>query len=244
MMNGMMRAYKRADCVVLGAVALLAVTSVSAHEFNLYTNELQARAALPDFVAVTGSAVAVARAHDAAELRCLAEVLYYEARGEGLEGEKAVAEVVLQRTKNCDYPETVCGVVHDGVQPGRLDCQFSFACDGSLRRPKERAAWLRTQALAEKIMTGAIRLPGITGRAIAYHSTNVAPDWAQTMEKTAEIGNHVFYKPLPLAQQRVAQAPATAIELLSGLFSLRGSAAPSEEVQPQVQIAGAEGNGA
>ena len=93
MMNGLVSAYRRADCVVLGAVALLAVTSVSANEFNLYTNELQARAALPDFVAVTGSPVAVARARDAAESRCLAEVLYYEARGEGLEGQKAVAEV-------------------------------------------------------------------------------------------------------------------------------------------------------
>jgi len=244
MMNGMMKAYRRADCVVLGAVALLAVTSVSAHEFNLYTNELQARAALPDFVAVTGSPVAQARARDAAESHCLAEVLYYEARGEGIEGEKAVAEVVLQRTKNRDYPETVCGVVHDGVQPDRLDCQFSFACDGSLRRPKERAAWTRARALAEKIMTGSMRLPNITGRAIAYHAANVSPAWAQTMEKTAQIGNHVFYKPLPLAQQRIAQAAATPIESLSGLFSLRANAAPSEEVQPQVQIAGAVGNGA
>src|ERR1700704_6067388 len=127
MRYGMMKAYRRADCVVLGAVALLAVSSVSAHEFNLYTNELQARAALPDFVAVTASPVSAARARDAAESECLAEVLYYEARGEGIEGEKAVAEVVLQRTRNRDYPETVCGVVHDGVQQGRLDCQFSFA---------------------------------------------------------------------------------------------------------------------
>jgi spore germination cell wall hydrolase CwlJ-like protein len=238
MMNGLVSAYRRADCVVLGAVALLAVTSVSANEFNLYTNELQARAALPDFVAVTGSPVAVARARVAAESRCLAEVLYYEARGEGLEGQKAVAEVVLQRTKNHDYPETVCGVVHDGVQPDRLDCQFSFACDGSLRRPKERAAWTRARALAEKIMTGAIRLGGVTGRAIAYHSMDVAPAWAETMEKTAQIGNHVFYKPLPLAQQRLAQAAAKPIESISGLFT------PSEEVQPQVQIAGAVGNGA
>jgi spore germination cell wall hydrolase CwlJ-like protein len=233
------KAYRRADCVVVGAVALLAVTSVSAREFNLYTNELAARAALPDSVAVTGSAVAVARAHDAAETNCLAEVLYYEARGEGLEGEKAVAEVVLQRTKNRDYPETVCGVVHDGVQADRLDCQFSFACDGSLRRPKERAAWMRTQALAEKIMTGSIRLGGITGRAIAYHSVNVTPAWADTMQQTAQIGNHVFYKPLPLEQQRLAQAAATPIESISGLFT-----EPSEKVQSQVQIAGAEGNGA
>jgi spore germination cell wall hydrolase CwlJ-like protein len=244
MMNGMMKAYRRADCVMLGAVALLAVSSVSAHEFNLYTNELQARAALPDFVAVTGSPVAAARARDAAESECLAEVLYYEARGEGLNGEKAVAEVVLQRTRNRDYPETVCGVVHDRVQPDRLDCQFSFACDGSLRKPKDRVAWTRMRALAEKILAGSIRLSGITGRAIAYHSVDVAPAWADTMEKTAQIGNHVFYRPLPLAGQRLAQAAAKTIESLSGLFTLRATTEPSEEVQSQVQIAGAVGNGA
>lgn len=235
--------------MVLGAVALLAVSSVSAHEFNLYTNELQARAALPDFVAVTASPVSAARARDAAESECLAEVLYYEARGEGIEGEKAVAEVVLQRTRIRDYPETVCGVVHDGVQPGRLDCQFSFACDGSLRRPKERAAWARMRTLAEKIMTGAIRIGGLTGRAIAYHSVDVAPAWADTMLKTAQIGNHVFYRPQPVAQAGLVRmdgafqrssfpdVSATPVSPVDVLF-------PSEKIQPQVQIAGAVGNGA
>jgi spore germination cell wall hydrolase CwlJ-like protein len=249
MMNGMMRAYRRADCVVLGAAAFLAVSSVSAREFNLYTNELQARAALPDSVAVTASPVSAARARDAAESECLAEVLYYEARGEGIEGEKAVAEVVLQRMRNRDYPETVCGVVHDGVQPGRLDCQFSFACDGSLRKPRERAAWTRMRALADKIMTGAIRLRGVTGRAIAYHNVEVAPAWAGTMLKTAQIGNHVFYRPQP-----VAQAGLVRMDGMFQRFSFPDRSAssvgpvvvlfPSEQIQPQVQVPGAVGNGA
>ncbi|HEY4265136.1 MAG TPA: cell wall hydrolase [Micropepsaceae bacterium] len=235
MMNGVGNAHRRADCVVVGAIALLAVSSVSAHEFNLYTYELEARAALPDYVAVTQSPVALARAYAAAESDCLAQVLYYEARGEGLDGEKAVAEVVLQRTVNRDYPETVCGVAYDGVQPDRRDCQFSFACDGSLRKPKDAVAWTRIRQLADKIMTGAIRLSGATGHAIAYHSVDVAPAWADSMLKTATIGNHVFYKRDPMAQMRLAQAVAKPIESLSGMFTpamTTGPAVPSEEVQP------------
>ena len=246
MIHGVVRAHRRADCAVLGALALLAVSGVLAHEFNLYTDELQARAALPDFVAVTVSPVSLARARKAVEAECLAQVLYYEARGEGIDGEKAVAEVVLQRTLHRDYPETVCGVVYDGVQPDRRDCQFSFACDGSLRKPKEAAAWTRAKGLAEKIMTGAVRLSGQTGRAIAYHSVDVAPVWADTMLKTAQIGNHVFYRRDPLAQARLSEAPAKPIESLSGLFARTtiGVAVPSEEIQPQVQITGTVGNGA
>ena len=71
--------------------------------------------------------------------------MYYEARGEGVDGEKAVAEVVLQRAKSADYPNTLCGVVYDGVQPDRQDCQFSFACDGSLRRRRDAGAWSRVR---------------------------------------------------------------------------------------------------
>ncbi|HXJ03088.1 MAG TPA: cell wall hydrolase [Micropepsaceae bacterium] len=204
-------------------------------------------ATLPDSITVTSSPVALAKAHNAAESECLAEVLYYEARGEGMDGEKAVAEVVLQRTQNPDYPETVCGVVYDGVQPDRHDCQFSFACDGSLRKPKDRVAWQHMQVLAEKIMTGEVRLSGLTRRAIAYHSVDVTPAWADTMQKTAQIGNHVFYKRETLAQAKATDVPATPIESLSGFFTeavgMSAVVRPSEEVQPQVQIAGAVGNG-
>ena len=70
---------------------------------------------------------------------------------------KAVAEVVLQRTHERDYPSTVCGVTYDGVQPYRRDCQFSFACDATLRRPREGYAWQRVRVLAEKILIGAVR---------------------------------------------------------------------------------------
>jgi spore germination cell wall hydrolase CwlJ-like protein len=223
---------------------------VSAREYYLYTDESRARAALPGFVEVTVSPVALAKAHRAAESECLAEVLYYEARGEGIEGETAVAEVVLQRTRDANYPDTVCGVVYDGVQPDRLDCQFSFACDGSSRKRKDRAAWVRMRGLAEKILTGAVRLSGATGRATAYHNVDVAPVWAETMLKTAEIGNHVFYKRDPLAQQRLAQEQMDKVQVSPDDISMPPplitveSIVPSEEVEPEIEATGAVGNGA
>jgi len=204
-------------------------------------------------VFVTGSPVALAQMENAAQAECLAEVMYYEARGEGIEGEKAVAEVVLQRTRTSDYPSTVCGVAYDGVQPDRRDCQFSFACDGTLRRPKDRYAWQRVRLLADKILTGVVRLSGQTGHAVAYHNVDVAPAWAQTMLKTAQIGNHVFYKRDPLAQARLQQLREN-VEASSGqaretgfvpTSAIRpGMLLGSEEIQTQIQAPGAVGDGA
>ena len=148
--------------------------------------------------------VEIAGARLAAESHCLAEAMYYEARGEGIDGQKAVAEVVLQRTRNRNYGNTVCSVVYDGIEPGRLDCQFSFACDGSRERPKEEPIWQVTKLLAEKIMTGQTKLAGLTGQAVSYHSVGVTPFWSSSMFRTVQIGNHVFYRIAP------RNAPTTA----------------------------------
>jgi spore germination cell wall hydrolase CwlJ-like protein len=242
MIDSVGRAHRRADCAVLGALAIMAVSAVSAKEFTQYTYESNLLQNLPTSVEVTASQFALSRAHRAAEAECLAEVMYYEARGEGVDGEKAVAEVVLQRVKNLDYPKTVCGVVYDGVQPDRRECQFSFACDGSLRRPRDKAAWQRMRVLAERIMTGDVKLSGITHNATAYHSVDVTPEWADGMLQTAQVGNHVFYKRDPSAQARLAQAEmATPIETLTGFFSATAEVpidvtVPIERIQPQVQI--------
>ena len=206
MMNGLGKAHRRADCALVGAVALVAVTGVLAREFTLYTDELRARAALPESIAVTESPMDVASVEYAAQSECLAEAMYYEARGEGVAGEKAVAEVVLERTRNANYPKTVCGVIYDGVQRDRRDCQFSFACDGTLRRPRDATAWNRVRVLADKILSGSVRLANLTGHAIAYHNIDIAPAWAETMLMTAQIGNHVFYRRDPQAAVRLAQA--------------------------------------
>jgi len=250
MIDSVGRAHRRADCAVLGALALMAVSGVSAKEFSHYSYELNLLQNLPSSVEVTASQFALSRAHRAAEAECLAEVMYYEARGEGMAGEKAVAEVVLQRAKSPDYPQTVCGVVYDGVQPNRRDCQFTFACDGTLRRPRDKATWQHVRVLAERIMTGDVKLSGITHNATAYHNVDVAPSWAEGMLQTAQIGNHVFYKRDPLARARLAQENTAApIETLSGFFSQApivplDVAVPTEVIPPQVQIPTALRDGA
>jgi spore germination cell wall hydrolase CwlJ-like protein len=127
--------------------------------------------------------------------RCLAEAMYYEARGEGRSGQEAIAEVVFHRMRTPGYPRSICGVVYQGANHGG-GCQFSFACDGALQRPKSIAAWSQARVLAAKIMTGIVRLEDITGDAISFHAADIQPDWADHLERTIQIGNHVFYRSL------------------------------------------------
>ena len=127
-----------------------------------------------------------------AEHRCLSEALYYEARGEGSEGQKAVAEVVFHRMNHGNYGHSICAVVYEGA--GHPGCQFSFTCNGDLTRGKEDAAWRESEALAASILTGEVRLRDATGGATNYHAISVSPDWADTLERTTQIGNHIFYR--------------------------------------------------
>jgi spore germination cell wall hydrolase CwlJ-like protein len=127
-----------------------------------------------------------------AEHKCLSEVLYYEARGEGLSGQKAIAEVVFHRMNRGDYGHSICAVVYEGKdKPG---CQFSFACNGDVRRPKQMSAWRQSEKLAAAILTGQVALKNATGGALNFHAISVQPDWADTLEKTTQIGNHIFYR--------------------------------------------------
>lgn len=125
--------------------------------------------------------------------RCLAEAMYYEARGEGRSGQEAIAEVVFHRMRAPGYPHSICGVVYQGAGNGH-GCQFSFACNGKLQEPKTAAAWYRARTLAAKIMAGVVPLGDITGDAISFHAADVQPEWADRLEKTIQIGNHVFYR--------------------------------------------------
>jgi len=159
----------------------------------------------PQTVQSVEAPVEIAGARLAADSQCLAEAMYYEARGEGVDGQEAVAEVVLQRTRNRNYGNTVCSVVYEGIEPGRLDCQFSFACDGSRKRAKEESVWVETKLLAEKIMSGQVKLSNRTRQAIAYHNVDVTPFWSASMYRTAQIGNHIFYRPAP---RNASTAPA------------------------------------
>jgi spore germination cell wall hydrolase CwlJ-like protein len=130
-----------------------------------------------------------------AEHRCLAEVLYYEARGEGRSGQQAVAEVVFHRLNTGHYGHSICAVVYEGA--GERGCQFSFACDGSVMRPRDEQAWKESEQVAEEILTQEMPLGNATGGATHYHALSANPFWAPALKMTAQIGNHVFYRGRP-----------------------------------------------
>lgn len=135
-----------------------------------------------------------ASAHSPKELKCLATAIYFEARGEPVRGQIAVAQVVLNRLKNPAYPNTICSVVYQNKNI-RNGCQFSFACDGIPDRITDRKAWAESQKLASKIVNDehAMFLPDV-GAATHYHASYVRPRWARAMKKVDRIGRHIFYK--------------------------------------------------
>jgi len=127
-----------------------------------------------------------------AEHRCLSEAMYYEARGEGQQGEKAVAEVIFHRMRTGNYGHSICAVVYEGAT--QQGCQFSFACNGDRTQRKQASAWMQAQMLAARILTGEERLSDATEGATSFHAVSVQPDWANDLERTVQIGNHIFYK--------------------------------------------------
>jgi spore germination cell wall hydrolase CwlJ-like protein len=130
--------------------------------------------------------------HDDDQQQCLAQSIYFEARGESPMGQAAVAQVVLNRVKNPAYPKTICGVVYQN-KSWRNRCQFSFACDGRPERIRSQAAWNRAQALARDVTNGKVWLRGV-GDSTHYHATYVKPRWARYMKRTERIGRHIFYR--------------------------------------------------
>ena len=123
--------------------------------------------------------------------RCLSEALYFEARGEGLIGQIAVAEVILNRVDSSSFPDSVCKVVRQGAER-RNACQFSYNCDGKPERVTEAAAFERAGRIARAMLDGRPRT--LTGGAVYFHSAKVRPRWTRKMVRTAEIGAHIFYR--------------------------------------------------
>lgn len=146
-----------------------------------------------------------------ADLDCLTTAVYYEARGESARGQAAVAQVVINRVKHPAFPKTVCGVVFQGA--GRRGCQFSFACDGSMRRGREILAWNRARDVAARALAGAARAE--VGSATHFHTTAVSPIWAPRMLRVAHVGAHVFYKFAPYRLRHAPAAPAVEQALLT-----------------------------
>ncbi|ERP88527.1 MULTISPECIES: cell wall hydrolase [Stappiaceae] len=129
---------------------------------------------------------------DKKEQRCLAEAIYFEARGESEDGQVAVAQVVLNRVKNPAYPDSICGVVYQNRHK-RNRCQFSFACDGIKDRISSPTAWATAQKLARDVADGK-RYSKMVDASTHYHATYVNPRWAKSMAKRGKVGLHIFYK--------------------------------------------------
>ena len=126
-----------------------------------------------------------------AEWQCLAEALYFEARGESVQGQFAVAEVILNRVDSDRFPDSICAVVKQGT--GRkYACQFSFTCDGIAEVIKEPAAYEQVGKVAKLMIDGAPR--ALTDGATYFHTRNVRPSWARKFTRTTTIGVHLFYR--------------------------------------------------
>lgn len=128
---------------------------------------------------------------DSRDLECLTQAAYYEARGEGADGMRAVAQVVLNRARHPAFPHSVCGVVFQGAGR-RVGCQFSFTCDGSMRAPVNRVAWNRARSVASAALSGSV-YAGV-GNATFFHTTGVAPAWRNSFLRVSQVGSHVFYR--------------------------------------------------
>lgn len=122
---------------------------------------------------------------------CLTAAVYYEARSESDEGERAVAQVVLNRVRDPAFPSSICGVVYQGSTRS-TGCQFSFTCDGSMNHPIQPTAWARARAVATGALAGLVYAP--VGSATFYHANYVSPWWATSMKQVAAIGAHIFYR--------------------------------------------------
>ena len=132
---------------------------------------------------------------NSAELKCLAENVYYEAGGESYAGKIAVANVTMNRVNSGMYPKTVCGVVYEGSNnPRNIACQFSWTCDGSAARPKNPVTWSQSQSIAKMILSNDKKVADITDGALFFHANYVKPDWSRIYTRVATIDNHLFYR--------------------------------------------------
>jgi spore germination cell wall hydrolase CwlJ-like protein len=122
---------------------------------------------------------------------CLTQAIYYEAATEGADGERAVAQVVLNRMRHPGFPATVCGVVYQGSELP-TGCQFTFTCDGSLLRQPIPSIWARARKIAMDALAGYVFGP--VGHATHYHADYVLPYWADSLLKQVQIGHHIFYR--------------------------------------------------
>ncbi len=147
-------------------------------------------------------------------LRCLTEAIYYEARSESEDGQRAVAQVVLNRVRHPFYPASVCGVVYQGSER-RTGCQFSFTCDGSMARGvAEGASWSRAERIATAALRGSVFRP--VGLSLNYHTTAIRPYWAPSLIRHTVVGAHIFYRHPRAGSVASFDQPPAAVEPAPG----------------------------
>ena len=133
------------------------------------------------------------------QMSCLAEALYFEARGEPITGQLAVGEVILNRVEDSRYPSSICKVINQGTGR-RFACQFTYTCDGKLETVHERKAYEMALKLAKILITTHDRK--LTKGSTHYHSNYVNPKWSKKFERVAKYGRHIFYRQQMLVSQR------------------------------------------
>ena len=133
------------------------------------------------------------------QMSCLAEALYFEARGEPITGQLAVGEVILNRVEDSRYPSSICKVINQGTGR-RFACQFTYTCDGKLESVHERKPYEMALKIAKILLTTHDRK--LTKGSTHYHSNYVNPKWSKKFERIAKFGRHIFYKqPMQVSQR-------------------------------------------
>ena len=172
-----------------------AASAASATKVSVQLPRLPERVVAATPVSLRGAAPEPAapeadRPHGVGSLDCLTAAVYYEARGESDRGQAAVAQVVLNRVRRAGFPKSVCGVVFQGA--AAHECQFSFACDGSMRQGREPAAWRRAHTVAQRALDGIVMEE--VGDSTNFHVARLGQIWGSGLVKVAQVGAHVFYK--------------------------------------------------
>ena len=180
-------------------------------------------------------------------LECLTSTIYYEAGQESTDGQRAVAQVVLNRARHPAFPASICGVVYEGSTRA-TGCQFTFTCDGSLYRGADAAGWARAYKVAEAAISGYVYAP--VGNATHYHANYVVPYWAPTLAKNAVVGAHIFYRwaggwgrPAAFAKAYAGREPSVAAlrsAALAAEAATASQAQPGTVAEAVAEIPGAE----
>lgn len=166
---------------VIFASFVYTASAIQAHEEQSIADEIAA--------SVSGDL----REFQEAELECLALNIYFETHAKSLVDAMSVSDVVLNRVISTRYPDTACGVVHDGYVAGSKTCQFSWYCDGKHDEPYDNDSWEQSRKYARDIyMNGNFR--GMTDGATHYHAHWMQAYWASSLVRVARIGSHIFYR--------------------------------------------------